>query len=166
MDAAPNLPLAPELVAFLLSGISMQLASADANGLATLVRPLGCRVDPTRTRVTVLVPRSQAEPVLRNVLANGRVAVAFNEPESHRTVQLKGRDAVVEEARPEDAAALPAYVAAMARRLACFEVPEPYVRTLLSVAPGDLIGISFTPSEAYGQTPGPNAGAPLRGAQP
>lgn len=159
-------PLEPALAAFITSRLSIQVAASDGHGLASLVRAVGCRVSADRCRVTVLVSRSQAAPVLAGVAANGMLAAVFNEPESHRTVQLKGRDACVEMATAEDEAALVPYAADFSGRLAVFRVPEAYVRTLVSCAPGDLVAISFTPSEAYGQTPGPRAGMRLEGGQP
>ena len=153
--------LDPELAAFITGNLSLQLAATDAAGLATVVRCVGCRVSADRRRVTLLMPRSQAAPVLAGIAANGRVAVVFNEPSSYRTLQLKGRDARVEAALPEDAEALQPYAAGFARRLAPLQVPEPYVRTLVSCAPEDLVAVSFTPLEAYAQTPGPRAGRRL-----
>lgn len=151
----------PAIVAFITSHLSMQLAATDGAGLATAVRCVGCRVAPDRRRITLLMPRSQALPVLAGIAANGRVAVVFNEPESYRTLQLKGRDARVEAALPEDAEALLPYATGFARHLAAFQVPEPYVRALVSCAADDLVAVSFSPSEAYGQTPGPRAGRRL-----
>lgn len=158
--------LDPALAAFIVSRISMQIAACDGRGPATLVRGLGCRVSDDLRTVTVLMPRSQALPVLAAIAANGRVAVVFSEPESHRTVQLKGVDARIEAATADDEASLVPYAAAMAARLAPSRVPEAYSRTLLSASPGDLVAVCFTPSQAFGQTPGPRAGMPLAGGRP
>ncbi|MBN8284750.1 pyridoxamine 5'-phosphate oxidase family protein [Zoogloea sp.] len=154
-------PLDPALAEFITSHVSLQLAATDDAGLATAVRCVGCRVSADRRRVTLLMPRSQAAPVLASIAANGRVAVVFNEPKSYRTLQLKGRDGRIEPPLPDDAAALQPYAAGFARRLAPLDVPEPYVRTLVSCAPEDLVAVSFTPLEAYAQTPGPRAGRRL-----
>ena len=39
------------------------------------------------------------------------------------------------------------------------------VRTLLSCPPEELVALSFCPSEAYSQTPGPNAGKRLEAGE-
>jgi hypothetical protein len=158
-------PLDAELAAFLTSRISVQVAACDEQGFTTLVRALGARVAADRRRVTVLMARSQAEPVLAMLRANGRIAAVFSHPVSHRTVQLKGRDAAVEAATPADEAELAPYAAAMAAHLAVYDVPESFTRAMVSCPPGDLVAVSFTPCQAYGQTPGPGAGERLaRGA--
>jgi hypothetical protein len=155
------IPLDEALAAFLTSRISVQVAACDEQGFTTLVRALGARVAPDRMRVTVLMARSQAEPVLRMLRANGRIAVVFSHPVSHRTVQLKGQDAAIEAATPADEAELAPYAVAMAVHLATYDVPESFARALVSCPPGDLLAVSFTPCEAYGQTPGPGAGERL-----
>ncbi|MFC6673295.1 pyridoxamine 5'-phosphate oxidase family protein [Marinobacterium aestuariivivens] len=154
-------PLDEALAAFIESRLSIQVASSDARGLATLARGYGAQVSPDRCRVRVLLACSQSDALLRDIEASGRIAVLFNEPESHRSVQLKGRDAQVEPATERDRAALPAYVDTLSRRLQHFQVPEAFSRALLSLADDDLVAVSFSPCEAYGQTPGPQAGEPL-----
>ena len=153
-------PLDEALAAFLASRISVQVATCDAQGFTTLVRALGARVAADR-RVTVLVARSQAAPLLPMLRENGRIAAVFSHPVSHRTVQLKGRDAAIEAATPADEAELGPYASAMAAHLAVYDVPEAFTRAMVSCPPGELMAVSFTPCEAYGQTPGPGAGERL-----
>jgi len=154
-------PLEEELARFLASRISVQVATCDAQGFTTLVRALGARVAADRRRVTMLLARSQAAPLLAMLRENGQIAVVFSHPVSHRTVQLKGRDAAVEAATPADEAELAPYATAMAAHLAAYDVPEAFARAMVSCPPGDLVAVSFTPCEAYGQTPGPGAGERL-----
>lgn len=155
-------PLNPALAAFITSHLSIHFAASDAHGMATLARGLGCRIaaeEPARVRL--LVARPQAEPVLRAIDANGRIAAVFNEPESHRSVQLKGIDARREAAGQADQAVLAPYTDEMSRRLKVFDTPEAFVRALLACPPEELVVVSFTPQEIFGQTPGPQAGARL-----
>lgn len=147
-----------ELADFITGQVSIQVAACGNDRLATLVRALGARLSADRSRVTVLLPRSQAEAVLRAVAANGRFAAIFNDPQTHHAVQIKGRDAVIEPATPDDKASLDGYQRVMARRLARFGVPEAFCRAMFSSDPEDLIAVSFSPSEAYGQSPGTGAG--------
>lgn len=154
-------PLDPALADFITSRISVQIAACDEHGDTSAVRGLGARVAPDRMRVTVLLARTQAEPVLRMLRANGRIAVVFSQPVTHRTVQIKGRDAAIEAATPADESELGPYALAMAGHLKVYDVPESFSRALVSCPPGDILAVSFTPCEAYGQTPGPKAGERL-----
>lgn len=155
-------PLNSALVAFLTSHLSIHVAASDGNGIATLVRGLGCRIaDDEPSRVRLLMSRPQSEPVLRAVDANGRIAAVFSEPESHRTIQLKGVDARQESPEAADHALLSPYIDEMSRRLKAIDTPEPFVRALLACSPGELAVVSFTPQDLFGQTPGPKAGERL-----
>lgn len=154
-------PLHEELTAFIASRISVQVAACDDRGGTSLVRGLGARVTPDRQRVTVLVARSQADTLLRMIQSTARIAVVFSQPVTHRTVQLKGRDAILEAATSGDEAELHPYAQAMANHLEVYDVSEPFARALVSCQPGDLVAVTFTPCAAYGQTPGPGAGEQL-----
>ncbi len=154
-------PIDEALALFLTSHLSIQVAACDDDGVPTLVCALGARISPDRQYLTVLLPGSQSEAVLRCIATNRRIAVVFNEPETHRTVQLKGRDASIEAAMAQDEARLPGYIQAMTQRLQHFKVPEAFCRAFFSAPPGDLVAVTFTPVEAYGQTPGPHAGERL-----
>lgn len=152
----------PALACFVSGQMSMHVAACDARGLPTLVRGVGYRVAPEQPgRLRVLMPQPQAEPVLRALAGNGRIAVVLSEPVSHRTVQLKGTDARVETPEPADVALLAPYTEAMVAHLKAFDTPEPFVRALLACSAGELAVASFTPAEVFGQTPGPQAGARL-----
>lgn len=152
---------------FIQSGVSISLAAAGgASGLPCMSRGLGCKVLDEGRRVGIFVGRSQARELLDNIRCSGRVANVFSLPSSNLTVQLKGVDARVEAATAEDEAGLLPYAAAMAARLAPFRVPEIYARTLFSGSADDLVAVSFTPSQGFGQTPGPRAGMPLADGKP
>ncbi|TVO64990.1 hypothetical protein [Denitromonas ohlonensis] len=154
--------LTPALADFVTSHLSIHLAASDDRGIATLVRGLGCRRDPAATnRLRLLIAAPQAEPVLRALTTNGRIAVVFSEPESHRTVQLKGRDAHRVERDPDDTALLAPYINTLVARLATVGTPEAFVRALLHCPTEALCIVRFTPDEVFGQTPGPQAGQRL-----
>ncbi len=154
--------LSPALAQFVTGHLSIHVAAGCGDGLATLVRGLGARIDPADSHyLRVLVSRSQSTELLAAVAGGYPVAAVFNEPESHRTVQLKAPIAEVVAANEDDRALLGPYVRAMADRLRTFDTPEPYVHALLACAPDDLAVIRFTPRDVFGQTPGPRAGAPI-----
>ncbi|MEZ5627659.1 MAG: hypothetical protein R3E34_09050 [Rhodocyclaceae bacterium] len=158
--------LTPELVRFVTSHLSIHVAASDGGGQATLVRGLGCRADPaTAGGLRLLVARPQAEPVLRGIAADGRIALVFSEPETHRTVQLKARNARVGPADNDDTAVLGPYTDTLVARLGSIGTPEPFVRALLACPADELIIICATPDEVFGQTPGPQAGERLGAGQ-
>lgn len=148
-------------LAFLSGGVSISLASADACGIATLCRALGCRFEDGGRVLNLLVDRDQASEALTNIRATGRVAVAFSQPSSHRTVQLKGRDARIVEATRGDLAACRAHIADFAAEIGPFGWSSEYVDALLHLREDRVLCIRFSPDCAYQQTPGPAAGARL-----
>ncbi|RZI42724.1 hypothetical protein EGT07_12065 [Herbaspirillum sp. HC18] len=147
---------------FLQRGVSIGIAACDRDAVPTLVRCTGCRVSADLRRVTLFVSATQAAPVLECIRDNGALAVVFSEPSTHRTVQLKGRNAEVRGLAEGDIQAVAAYRAAFARELGPLGYDELLINTLLSFPPADVVSIVFTPCEAYSQTPGPRAGEPLR----
>lgn len=161
MDAAPLID--EELAAFLQSGISVHAAAAGAGNTAQVARAAGCRVAPDRRAVTVYVVESQARELLRELRANGRVAVAFTRPRSHRTVQLKGSDARVVPVGPGEAAEVDRQVAVFDAELRAIGFPERFGWTLAGGSALGLAAFAFTPTSAFLQTPGPSAGTALKG---
>lgn len=147
--------------AFLQRGVSIGIAACTREAVPVHVRAMGCRVSQDRRQVTIFVSSTQAAPVLGCIRDNGAVAVVFSEPSTHRTVQLKARDAQVGGLANGDLGILDAYRIAFARELAPFGFEGKLIRTLFSVPSADIVSITLTPSEAYSQTPGPRAGEPL-----
>jgi hypothetical protein len=107
------------------------------------------------------VAATQATQLLADIRDNGAIAIVFSEPSTHRSVQIKGRDAAVAGATETDWRVIDAYRDAFVRELAPMGYDELLIHTLLSCAPADAVALRFTPSEAYLQTPGPGAGTPL-----
>lgn len=153
-----------ELARFLQGGVSMHAASRGADLVPRLARALGCRVSPDRRAVTVLLLASQARGMLEDFAANGRIAVVYSLPRSHRSVQLKGHDARVERPAAGDARLVEDYRQAFVDELSFLQYDPSLPRTLLSGAADDLVAVTFTPCQAYVQTPGPGAGAALKPA--
>lgn len=152
-----------ELAAFMQSGISMHVGSA-RGGLPQLARAAGCRVSPDRRRVTMFVIPAQSIGVLDQIAANGAVAAVFTKPRSHRTVQLKGSDARIVSASAQDEALVRRQVEAFGAELASIGFPDRLGATLALAAPATLLAVTFTPTSAFVQTPGPAAGTALKPA--
>jgi hypothetical protein len=154
--------LDPELAAFLQSGVSMHAASCDASRVANLSRPLGCRVSPDRTRVTVFLLASHSGGMLADMRANGRIAVVFSLPRTHRTIQLKGSDAAVEPLQDGDHILVARHREDFVKELTHLGYEPSLPALLLAGARGDLIAVTFTVEAVFVQTPGPTAGTPLK----
>ena len=151
-----------ELVDFLTSHLPIHVAACSPQRHSTLVKAPGCRINAARTQITVLVPRYQSEALLRAVETTGKVAVVFCQPETHRTIQLKGTDAVIGEATDADRNMLGPYLKKLSERLAYYAVSEVYTHTLYGCDPNELVTITFTPESAFRQTPGQHAGDKIK----
>lgn len=137
------------------------VASRDAMLRPSVGRAVGCRVDPDRRRIKILLAASQNVALLADVRAQRVVAVVFSEPSSHRTVQLKGSDAAECAVATDDRDAIAAYASAFDAELARIGFGGGYARTLLAHDPDDLVALRFTADQGFLQTPGPRAGEPL-----
>ncbi|HJV85108.1 MAG TPA: hypothetical protein VJ698_06500 [Noviherbaspirillum sp.] len=162
MTPDPDPLIDADHAAFMQGGVGISVAACDAHCIPTLARATGCRVAPDRRRIAIFISASQAAPVLRCVRENRAIAAVFSEPPTHRTVQVKGRDATVAELAEGDLSVVAAYIEAFTRQLAPIGHRDSLVRMLLSRPASDLVRLDFTPTEAYSQTPGPRAGEPLQ----
>ncbi len=109
-------------------------------------------------QVTVWLARDRAETVLADITATGRIAAVFSQPYSNVSLQIKGRDAVVRDARAEDSPLLVAHLDNMIREIALVGFTEPLVRSVFDVPVDKLAAIDFTAHSFFEQTPGPRAG--------
>lgn len=161
----PSTPLIDaEHTAFMQCGVSISVGGCDAGNLPSLTRALGCQVSSDRLRITVFVSAGHAGVLLDDLRANGAIAAVFSQPSTHRTVQLKGKDAQVRPLRPGELQLVDAYRASFVAELESLYYDPHLVRTFLSCPPEDLVALEFTPCAAFSQTPGPHAGEPLKGA--
>jgi len=152
--------LAAEHLALITGGVSITAGACDAQRRTSMARAIGCGID-AQGRVRLLFCPRRARALLADVAASGRVAVAFSQPSTNRTLQLKGSDARVEPAAAGDAELMERYAQAFSADLATLHFPAPMVRVLLQVLDGTPAVVRFTPDAAYSQTPGPAAGAAL-----
>jgi hypothetical protein len=154
--------LIDDAVAVFLAGRrSIIVASRDAANRPSLMRAVGARLSAARDEVTVLLARPQSVQLLADLAASGFIAAVFSEPSTHRTLQLKGRDARIEAAGADDLALLAPYADNLAAELSSIGIEDRLARALIATDPGEVVAVRFTPSEIYDQTPGPKAGAAL-----
>jgi len=165
VKASPALPLLDEEHAvFIEGGVSINAASSGAGNVPAVSRALGCRVSPDRRRVTVFLPLSRSAALLEAIDSSRRIAVAFSQPSTHRTIQLKGVDAARASVERGDHERLARYARAFVTDLENAGYAEVVARMLLRAEASDLAAVAFTPTAAFIQTPGPGAGGPLKQA--
>ena len=166
MPDAPSRPLlCTDHIALIGKGVSAIVATRDARCRPSLMRAVGATITPDGRCITVFVSRSQSRQLLQDLADTGQVAVVFSEPLSHVTVQVKARDAQMRPAGVDDLPRLRRYLASMEHEVGCVGFDARFVRAMLAWRLEDVVAVSFTPSEAFDQTPGPKAGRPLAAAE-
>lgn len=150
-----------DLSEFLMSGVSIHVASRNAANVACINRGMGCRVSPDRRQVTVFMRKSQCRELLEDFADNGAIAFVGSEPSNHRTVQLKGSDARQSPLQPDDEPMVAIQCATFGAGLVRLGYDPDLGLSLLGGECGDIVAVTFTPASAFLQTPGPGAGDPL-----
>lgn len=153
--------LSPEHIAMVDRGVSVIVASRDAALRPSIMRGVGSAISADGTQVTVFLRRSQSLQLMQDIEAGGGLAVVFSEPPTHRTLQLKARQASLRPASPTDQPQLARYLASMQCELAQVGYGPEFAAAMLSAPLEDVVAVQFTPESAFDQTPGPRAGIPL-----
>ena len=159
-QAAPLLDA--DHAAFIQSGVSINAASSGAGNVPAVSRALGCRLSPDRKRVTVFLAASRSAALLEAIAASGRIAVVFSQPTTHRTIQLKGSDAARASVEDGDRELIERCEEGFGADLAAAGYGEGIAHLVLGTDFSDVVAVSFSPSAAFNQTPGPGAGSPLK----
>jgi hypothetical protein len=150
-----------DLAAFVQGPVMLDVAACSAGLMPATARALGCRLSDDRARLRLMVAPSQGAALLAHARAQGMVAAVFSDPDTRYTVQMKGTDAAIEAPDSADRATVARYRAQFVPFLGQLGYDETVANALLACAADDLAVLSFTPSRAYSQTPGPNAGQAL-----
>jgi len=145
-------------------GVSITAASRDEGNVSRIGRCLGCRVSADRKRVTVFVASGQYRAFFAALDASRTIAAVFSLPSTHRTMQLKGSDAAVAPLARGDAEIIARHVDDFVEELGSLGYHREMVRAYHWCEIEAVRAITFTPSAAFEQTPGPGAGAPLKPA--
>jgi hypothetical protein len=151
----PEVDLTDDLIDFLQSGVSILVATRDAQLRPQCLRAMGATVDRARGIATLLLPEAVAEKTLAKLRDNGFIAITFSRPVDHRSIQLKGKCSGMRPCTDEERAMQERYRAAFAEQLQVVGLPRAIsmqVRCTPSVA------VDVTIAELFEQTPGPGAG--------
>jgi hypothetical protein len=151
-----------DLASFLESGVSVQVGTRNAQLEPECVRAAGASVGGSGTELTIFLPAATSARTLSNLRACGRVAVVFARARDNRSVQVKGGVLEVHDATLDEGAAIERYLATLADELAVVGVPPAVV---LRMAHSPCHAVRLRVEAVFVQTPGPNAGTPLAGAE-
>jgi len=159
--STPACLLTPDLIAMVHSGVSAIVSSCDAALRPSIMRAVGSTITPDGRLITVYLARRQCRQLLQDVATTGRIAVVFSQPRSHRAVQVKANSATARAAQAADQPVLQRYLAAMEVEIGHIGIDPGFTRAMLAHRLEDVVAVSFEPSQAFDQTPGPKAGASL-----
>lgn len=154
--------LTPELAQFCQGGVSVILGVSAPGEPPLAGTGWGCRVLPGG-RMRLLLQRSANEPLLDLVRRGGGVAATFSQPITHRSIQVKGSQAVVVEATgEEDRRQALRQCQGLHRELIEIFYPPAFAAAYCKLDEADLAAIDMRLDAAFVQTPGPGAGAELK----
>lgn len=146
---------------FLMSGVSIMLASRNAQLIPSIARAKGCKVlDGDAPKLRVFVSAAQAGELLEDVRTSRMISATFSVPSTHRTLQFKGSDASVQPLQTDERAIIDRYVELFIASIGVLGFSPEFTHAFFASAP-DEVAIEFTPSDGFQQTPGPSAGARL-----
>ena len=134
------------------------VSSCSTAGLPSVCWGMGSQVEAHGRRATVWVAREQARQLLSDVVATGRIAVAYSEPLTNFGMQIKGRDARVRDSRPADGPVLQRHLANMVREISAVGLSSEFVQAAFQKSLAELVAIEWVIEARFSQTPGPGAG--------
>jgi hypothetical protein len=154
-------PIDEALKAFIESGVSVVVGTRDEGLVPEIVRAWGPHVNRDRRSLRLCVPEATSVRTRTNLVANGRIAVAFSLPSTYETVQLKGRHLRTTRPSADDRLRVDRHRESFAAVNESLGVPR---------ARGDIfwrreltgsslfVTIHFLVDAVFNQTPGPAAG--------
>jgi hypothetical protein len=144
------------------SGSAVVVGTRDALLAPQITRGWGVRVSPDRRTIELCVGMPSSRRTLDNLADNGQIAVTLVRPSDYRQVQIKGRATEPLSPTAEDRLRVERHQKAFTR-----EVEQVGISPLICAGfwnhddEDEMVKVRFVLSEAYDQTPGPDAGRPL-----
>lgn len=159
---APGSILTRELVDFVQSGISVNVAAVSRQGRPLVGIGLACTVD-RQGGMRILLRAPANRELLEAIRAKSAVAVTFARPVDHRSIQFKALHATIHPVEAADAIAASRQGAGMRSELVAVDLSDEFALSYVDFDPDELIAICLVPQQAFVQTPGPGAGTELPG---
>jgi hypothetical protein len=140
------------------SGCALIVGTVDLDGLPEATRAWGARVPAGGSRVRFLV-NSDDDRSIDNLRTGGAVALTATDVPTLKSVQVKGRAVLVENATEDDLETTRQYQAGFFEAVEATEGTP--VALLSRLVPAAFTAVECTVEELFDQTPGPTAGARL-----
>ncbi|RAK51414.1 hypothetical protein [Phenylobacterium deserti] len=148
-----------KLAAFLAGPVMLVASVADpAARAATIGRVMGVRRAPPAS-LDLFIAGGQWTRMVESVRVGQALALTLCRPATYQTLQLKGPVTALVRADPAGAAVAHGYAEVTGAHLGALGVDASQMRPWLRT--DDLVQVTFTPQEAFEQTPGPHAGSPM-----
>lgn len=147
--------MSEEVATFLESGISINIATRDAERVPHGTRVWSVLVEADRVHVTAYLHEDAAPRLLRDLEAHPEVALAFSRPSDHRSCQLKGIFLGSRAARPRERNLVAAQVEGFLTELEGIGIPRAATARWKS---WPCVVLRIRVDELFTQTPGPGAG--------
>lgn len=147
-----------DLVEFLASGVSILVATRDAQRVPEAIRAYAPVITTDRRHVALVVPRGAGDRTIANLRDNGSIAIGFSRAIDHFSVQLKGSCTAMRPTSDADRPVVERYHAAYAESLYLVGMPRSLTGRF-RMLPGIVVTVAVT--DVYSQTPGPGAGSRL-----
>jgi hypothetical protein len=140
-------------------GLSVIVGTVDAQGVPTTCRAVAVASDDGLKTLTVYVPVATGHATVQNVATTKRLAVAATHPCTNAATQLKGTVFETRLAREDESVHVRMCLEAFADVLESIGVPRRLTRSMVH---WPAFAICIRVEQIFEQTPGPNAGSPLR----
>jgi predicted pyridoxine 5'-phosphate oxidase superfamily flavin-nucleotide-binding protein len=143
---------------FIESAVAVVVGTGDDNGRPHVTGGWGPRVLDDRSTIDLFLDTERATLTLRDLQANGRIAMTIADPVSYRSAQFKGKLQYSRELTEDDHDWVRKHREGFAAAIAIIGDPNAVIRTLWM---DEITHIAFAVERAFDQTPGPDAGRPL-----
>jgi hypothetical protein len=150
-------------IELLESGCALIIGFVTAGGWPYASRGWGFTIAGDGAPARLLVPECDVVQMSQDDcnLIRSRIAVTGTSVLTYRSVQVKGTITAVEPATAADAERMARYTSAFLKDIEAVDHFPPVVTQRM--APDAIVALELVIDEAYDQTPGPRAGAPVRG---
>jgi hypothetical protein len=148
-----------QLAAFLEEGVGIHIATRNGSLEPNGARAIAVTVEADRKHFVVYVARVAAARILPDLEANGQAAVGFGRPVDDRACQVKGEFVAVRDATDEERPHVLAQWDGFLGSLEKIGIPRAATKTWVT---WPAVAIRLRANALFEQTPGPQAGAPLR----
>lgn len=145
----------PDMVELFRTGVSVVVGSRDAALMPECTRAWGIRIGPDRASATIFLTEAISQQTLRNLRANGQIAISCTRPTDHVACQLKGRVRRIRPATRREAEHSRTWHREFIEELVAIGVPASLGEAWITEP---ALAVEIRVTDAFHQTPGPGTG--------